>query len=200
MADHSLRSRFKETVSEAILDAAEELAAEVGIQNAGLQQIAQKAGVAVGTIYNHFSDRNELFEELFKRLRRHVVTSLDRAMEGVAKKPFAKQLDTFVRTVLSLYDDRRNALRVAFDADALRIRAEAGERPSKAYEALRTRAERLVKLGIKEKRLRSEGSELFPLFLVSALRTLLLTRLDENAPFATETETVVMLFLHGAAR
>ncbi|HSO33492.1 MAG TPA: helix-turn-helix domain-containing protein, partial [Labilithrix sp.] len=69
----SLRARFKATVTEAILDAAEELAADVGVPGTNLQAVAKKAGVAVGTIYNHFEDRNELFAELFKRRREELL-------------------------------------------------------------------------------------------------------------------------------
>jgi AcrR family transcriptional regulator len=193
MAAHSLRARFKEAVSDAILDAAEELAAEVGIQNAGLQAIAQKAGVAVGTIYNHFSDRNELFEQVFKRLHTEIITAVDDALKTVASEPFD-------RAVLTVFDERRTGLRISIDAGALAIKAQASDKPAKAISELQQRAERVVKIGIKEKRLRQQGSELTALFLVSALRMMLIARVDGATSFVKETDTIVSLFLNGAAR
>jgi AcrR family transcriptional regulator len=200
MPAQSLRTRFKETVSEAILDAAEELAAEVGLQNAGLQAIAQKAGVAVGTIYNHFPDRNELFKALFKRMREHIAASLEEAMSNVEKEPFAVQLDTLVRTVFSIFDARRSMLRVALDADAAKFKQHVGKRPAQAWENLQRYAERIIQVGLKEKRLRKEHSEIMPIMLVSAVRGILIARIDEETSYAAETEAVVAFFMNGATR
>jgi AcrR family transcriptional regulator len=51
-----LRERLREEAARAILAAAEEVFATDGLQ-ARMERIAEQAGVAVGTLYNHFEDR-----------------------------------------------------------------------------------------------------------------------------------------------
>jgi AcrR family transcriptional regulator len=202
MTAHSLRERFKVTVTEAILDAAEDIAADVGVPATNLQAVAKRAGVAVGTIYNHFEDRNELFAELFKRRRAELLEALDAVAKTSAGGAFGVQLEAFVRTVFSFFDARRAFLRLALDGSTkvpLARPRKPGE-PQTSMVELTARAERIVRVGLKEKRLRTDAAELAPHFLVGAIRTVLVARVDASTPLAGETASVVALFLHGTAR
>ena len=60
-----LRTRLREFTADAILEAAEEVFAQSGLE-AGMDAIAQRAGLAVGTLYNHFRDRDALVDALFE--------------------------------------------------------------------------------------------------------------------------------------
>src|SRR3954463_14790871 len=59
-----LRERFRQETAEAVLQAAEEVFAEKGFHAASMSEIARRAGVAVGTLYNHFADRETLLKHL----------------------------------------------------------------------------------------------------------------------------------------
>jgi AcrR family transcriptional regulator len=201
MTAQSLRARFKATVTEAILDAAEELAADIGVHGTNLQAVAKRAGVAVGTIYNHFEDRNELFEELFARRREELLDALDLAAKKAAGSGFDSQLEAFVHTSFSYFDTRRAFLRLALDSQAGKhpSRKKAGEAPG-SMEQLTLRAERIVRVGLKEKRLRTDTADLAPYFLTAAVRAVLIARVDTPKPLAPETPRVVKLFLQGTSR
>lgn len=66
------QARSRET-QEAILAAAEQVFAEVGIAQATVAEICERAGVAVGTFYGRFPDKDALllfwYERFFKRGR-----------------------------------------------------------------------------------------------------------------------------------
>ncbi|MBY7732833.1 TetR/AcrR family transcriptional regulator [Vibrio bathopelagicus] len=47
-----------------ILSAAEKLIAEVGFQGLSMQKLAKEAGVAAGTIYRYFDDKDHLIEDV----------------------------------------------------------------------------------------------------------------------------------------
>ncbi|WP_394249485.1 TetR/AcrR family transcriptional regulator [Vibrio profundi] len=47
-----------------ILSAAEKLIAEVGFQGLSMQKLAKEAGVAAGTIYRYFEDKDHLIDEV----------------------------------------------------------------------------------------------------------------------------------------
>ncbi|WP_180961202.1 TetR/AcrR family transcriptional regulator [Shewanella sp. GutDb-MelDb] len=55
-----------------ILRATEKIIASSGIQGLSMQQVANEAGVAAGTIYRYFKDKNELILELRKDVLAHV--------------------------------------------------------------------------------------------------------------------------------
>lgn len=56
----SLRQKAKALYRQAILDAAERIFATQGIRGARIQDIAKLAGMSVGTVYNHFAQKEEI--------------------------------------------------------------------------------------------------------------------------------------------
>jgi AcrR family transcriptional regulator len=224
MNPQNLRARIKETVSGAILDAAEQVAAEVGLPAASLQAIATRAGVSVGTIYNHFADRNELFEEVFARRRGELLATLDgvaaatmatatgkrtAATTAAAAASFETLLASFVRTVLVFFDSRRAFLRIALEGGVAKAavsrsgRAASGSSGASSgassMEQLQARAERIVRAGLGEGLLRSDGAELLGPFLIAAVRAAIIARIDSTLPLGDETDRVIGLFMRGAA-
>ncbi|KGK15495.1 helix-turn-helix domain-containing protein, partial [Vibrio navarrensis] len=55
-----------------ILSAAEKLVAEFGFQGLSMSKLAKEAGVAAGTIYRYFTDKEHLLDELRLRITRRV--------------------------------------------------------------------------------------------------------------------------------
>ena len=68
-----LREKLRATVHESLLEATERAIVEDGVEGASLASIARRAGVAVGTIYNYFNARQELFYELFTQRKGELV-------------------------------------------------------------------------------------------------------------------------------
>jgi len=50
-----------------LLDAAEQLFTRLGYEGAGMGDVAERAGVGVGTLYHHFTDKRALLLELIER-------------------------------------------------------------------------------------------------------------------------------------
>lgn len=198
----SLRARFKATVTEAILDAAEELAAADGVPATNLQAVAKRAGVAVGTIYNHFEDRDELFAELYARRRDELFTQLDAAGASVEGADFDTQLDAFARTVLGFFDTRRAFLRLGLDGRAPKPapRKKGASAAQSSMDQLTARAALIVRVGLEEKRLRAEVADLAPIALTGLLRAVLVARAADPRPLVDEAARVIALFLRGASR
>lgn len=61
-----------------ILDAALELIAEKGFHGAPIAEIADKAGVAAGTIYRYFESKDILINELNRELEEHIMSVLSK--------------------------------------------------------------------------------------------------------------------------
>ncbi|NWG45217.1 MAG: TetR/AcrR family transcriptional regulator [Alphaproteobacteria bacterium] len=81
-----------------ILEAAEEAFSENGFAGAKLTDIAERAGLAVGTIYNRFTDKDGLFTAVldnYVRTTRYLIeTGVD--WEGQRKSPAGDILQNFV--------------------------------------------------------------------------------------------------------
>lgn len=60
---------------DAILDAALHVFATKGFHAATIRDIARRAGIADGTLYNHFANKEALLPALFERLRRTVIAN-----------------------------------------------------------------------------------------------------------------------------
>jgi AcrR family transcriptional regulator len=196
-----LRERFRHAVRDSLLEAAEQAIVEDGVEAANLQSIARRAGVAVGTIYNHFADRQELLRELFGMRKLEVFAAIDAAMKASARAPFEAQLEAFSRALLAYYDVRRDFMRVVFASDTLRLQmmCDKSGRFRPFLHELQSRAEVIMRVGVRERRIDKDDVELFASVLTSILRGVVATRLEQGAVLADAAPRVVQLFCKGAA-
>lgn len=88
---------------ERLLQAARELIEEGGYGASTVAAIADRAGVAAGTLYRHFPSKEELFVELFRAVCDREVAAMRSAAE--AMPPDASHVDRLV-TVLSTFAAR----------------------------------------------------------------------------------------------
>src|SRR5207249_10400262 len=75
-----LRARLRGTIRHSILDAAEAIFSEHATSHGRMEQIAARAGVSVGTLYNHFVDRRDLVEALIESRRSALLLAVDEAL------------------------------------------------------------------------------------------------------------------------
>src|SRR5262249_4885543 len=128
-----LRERLREATRQAILAAAEQTFGERGIHATRMEDVASRAGVAVGTLYNYFSDKKHVITALLDRNRAELVSRLDAAMAPAAsasdsapslrsgvraqRLPFEEMLAAWFDAILAHIEAHR-ALFVAFLEEA----------------------------------------------------------------------------------
>lgn len=81
-----------------ILDAAEELFITKGFDHTSTNDIMQKAGIARGTLYNHFKSKEDVLDGVIGRMAEQM---LEKAAEIAAKKEIPV-LNRFTMTILAL--------------------------------------------------------------------------------------------------
>jgi AcrR family transcriptional regulator len=89
---------------EGIVTAALEQLAEGGYASASVQAIAQRAGVATGTVYRHFPSKRDLFAEVFRRASaRELAVVADTAADDgrPARERLAAAAEAFARRALA---------------------------------------------------------------------------------------------------
>jgi AcrR family transcriptional regulator len=152
-----MSSSVQAPTRERLLRAARAVIEQGGYSAATVAAIADRAGVASGTLYRHFSSKEELFVELFRAVCDREVEAMREAAETMpAGSTHVDRLETVLATFAAralrrprlawaliaepvdpLVDAERLAYRArysALTADALRAGIEAGELPSQDVE------------------------------------------------------------------
>ena len=79
---------------QAILAAAQEEFLEKGYQQAGLREIAKKAGVTTGALYGHFKNKEEVFSALVKPHYDHMLNTYRRVLDRFHQRSAQEQCET----------------------------------------------------------------------------------------------------------
>ena len=136
--------RTKEEVIEefrcsSIQDAALRVIARKGIDGATIQEIAEDAGVAKGTVYVYFRDREELFARTTDRLFEELLEVVQPAFDMAGT--FAEKIRRVVTLQLKFFDEHRALFRATL---ALAQReAENSKQRTKCFTQYMTRIEKL---------------------------------------------------------
>lgn len=194
---HRLRDRFREETARAVLSAAEQVFAEEGFFAASMARIAERAGVAVGTLYNHFKDREALLGALLDRRSDELLEELDRRLALYAKEPFAEQLRAFVGALFEHFEAHRALLHSSFSGEHLPC-----VRKTDTPRAIYARVQTLLKVGHRQKALRADPDHSFGVILLGSVRsTFVREKVGAPAlPPESAADTVTNFFLRGAGR
>jgi AcrR family transcriptional regulator len=198
----SLRERFKETTLQAVLTAAEEVFADAGLHDAHMGEIAERAGVAVGTLYNHFADREALLAGLAEARFKEMIADMDGALKASAEQPFGVRARGLVVAMLTYYERHWKFMQIFLQGETGRYQRTFPtlvEAMRHKVREVRTRVEKLIAQGVREKAIRAEVSDLAPFFLLGMLRALVMRRLyqDPTKGLVVEADRLLAAFLHG---
>lgn len=162
-----------------------------------METIANAAGVAVGTLYNHFEDRNALLGALLRARAKQLTVGLDEALARTAKQPFVDQLRAVVEVAQQLlYSD--GCMRILMDAEGLHV-AKTVFQPTAFIRSLHTRIDHLVERGVAAGVVRPNDSQFFSWFILSGIRALTVRRLRDQATesLAEQREALVRFLMQG---
>jgi AcrR family transcriptional regulator len=102
-----LKEQWRQARAELILDEAEKLLVEKGYHETAIDEIAARAGVAKGTLYQHFPSKEALIVALFERNARLLEQAIERIMQQ--ELPARVRLEHLLHYV---YQERRDQHRM----------------------------------------------------------------------------------------
>jgi AcrR family transcriptional regulator len=195
--------RTKEDVVEefrkqSICDAAMRVVGRKGAQNTTVQDIADEAGVAKGTVYIYFQSRDAILAHAKDLAMRNLREKLEAACSGC--RSFRDMLERRVRTQLEHFDEHRDFFRMY-----LTISEPSGEkrlRKDPEYTAFLEQLEGVLRDAIKRGDVRNIPADRLAVCISSVIRDILLSRIVEKDPPPIEDDVayVVDLLLHGIGR
>jgi AcrR family transcriptional regulator len=192
----ALRSKLKEVAAAAILDAAEEVFADEGL-DARMEQIAAHAGVSVGTLYNHFADRDQLLRTLVESRRASVYALVEKALLESEHLSFRDHLVLIIESVCDVTGARARLRRRIMETGLAGAKVREREVAGFVREALEPLFAKARKAG----ELKADPHQLQVAMFVGLLLPVLNIVLDKAAPTPLRkvAEVVVDNFLHGVA-
>ena len=106
-----VQERSRQTMNR-ILDAAEELLVEQSIDKVGIAEITAKAGVAAGSFYTRFSDKEDLLARLFERYLDELRQVAAEIVPQLEQEPLLEiRLETVIAAVTGLFTRRKGVVR-----------------------------------------------------------------------------------------
>jgi AcrR family transcriptional regulator len=196
----SLRSRLREATGAAILDAAEEVFADKGLHAAHMNDIAARAGVAVGTLYNHFKDRDALLDALMRERREGMMQVIDDFLELPSSGVFREDLSALMKRMGGFLDHHRRFHHILHQCDLGAGLSAYPVTAASSAEMKRLMYERLdviMQRGVEQKALRPELAAYYSSILMGVLRSARQQQRElgsEHLP----VEEIVRFFMEGA--
>lgn len=203
LAPQTLRERHRSTTIETVLAAAEEVFADQGLHAAHMGDIATRAGVSVGTLYNHFKDREALLAGLLEARRAEMLSQLDEATRSAAKLPALERLRVMVETMLLHKSRHRKFLQILLQGEIGRYEntfPSACRMPGATLHEIYSRVDKVVRQAVKDGALRAGAEATAPMFLMGMVRSLAIRdamREEQGDPLADAAE-LFDFFLQGA--
>lgn len=167
-----------------------------GLADASIAEIAATAGVAVGTVYNYYADRDALVAALFHTRREAIVPSIREAAD-VRAGSFEAELRRFVRRVLEVLEQHRTFVRIVFEA---RTGGGTGDRSrtTAVHGALRDAANAVLARG--HRAVDPHARTIHAPVLVGAIRAVVFEELSAGGDFSRHADALVDVFLDGVRR
>lgn len=187
----------------AILDAAEIVFAERGFHGARIQDIAERARIAVGTVYNHFSQKDDVLSALLEERTEGLLAQVRAG--GDDPEGFRARLEARVARMLAYVREHRAFFAIANEhglfAGAVAPSARAPARNLERMATFRAVFRAIVEEGIASGDLEALDADALARFLGGTMRAFVLSSLAQDDADVREQATMTVdLFLYGAAR
>jgi AcrR family transcriptional regulator len=175
---------------QSIQDATMRVIARKGMAAATMQEIAEEAGVAKGTIYLYFRDRDELVEKTFETAITHLMRQIDSAIEQ--EMPIETKIRAIMQAHLSFFGQHREFFRLYLsmrmpEGPAARQRRQ----KQNCQPQFRTRVQRLadaLTIAMERGEIRRVDAFKLALFIIEGSTAIIFERLDDEAPTPEQTD------------
>jgi TetR/AcrR family fatty acid metabolism transcriptional regulator len=195
-----LREEAKALFRDAVLRAAEEVFAERGFHGARIQDIAERARIGVGTVYNHFAQKEDVLRALVEQHQAAIADDFAPHPDDPADWE-GKLRATWSRLVARI-ERHRGFFRIAFEMGLFGPPSVDAAAPLGEQNERRRKHERLVAFfqeGLASGRLAKQDPQRLARYFVGAMRGMLDSAIRENvADLQAECRLVIDLFLDGA--
>lgn len=178
-----------------IQEATMRVIARKGTASATMQEIAEEAGVAKGTIYLYFRDRDELVEKTFESAMLQLMEIIGAALER--DLPIEEKLRAVLMAKFEFFSKNREFLRLYLsqrmpEGPPERQRRQTSNCQSQ-YRGALDRFTRILSEAMERDEIRTADPWRLALFIVEGSNAVVLERLNSDAPPAEEADVALLV-------
>ena len=182
-----------------IQDAAMRVIAKKGLSDMTMSEVAREAGIAKGTIYLYFKDR----QHLLNATAEHAFGELHRRTDAIfaSSGSFRDRFTLLIRTQLEFFDENDEFLRVVLVMSDCNSGAGKRAQPHPRYLAFLERLTRFFSDAEKSGEIHVENASRLALFLAEGMRGIVFRRIVEKdpPPVSADVALIVDSILNGVS-
>lgn len=194
-ADDLWQSFKRQGIQQAVI----QLMCREGLPSVTMDRVAQEAGIAKGTIYLHYKDKQELLDDVKNSSLDPMVTRMDEVFASDAGPD--RKLETYSLRYLRYFDERRDLFRILlYEREVTRVQSSRYQ--GTRYRHLVDQTARTIRDGIRKKIFREVDERSVAAIFVEANLAIMNQRLTTESPRPVEddAELISDLFLRGLKR
>ena len=183
---------------QSIQDAVIRLMCREGLKSVTMERVAQEVGIAKGTVYLHYRDKQELLDDV----KNSALDPLLERMQEVAamEAPVERKLLTYALRYLAYFDESRDLFRILlYEREVTRVQNRRYQ--SDRYRRLVELAGRIIDEGITAGTLREVDTRLVAAMFVESIIAIVNQRLLKISRTAVDADAALIaeVFLRGTA-
>ena len=191
--DAPLWQSFKK---QGIQQAVVQLMCREGLESVTMDRVAQEAGIAKGTVYLHYRDKQELLDEVKESALAPMIAKIDDVF--ASDLPPDRKLANYALRYLAYFDERRDLFRILlYEREVVRVHGSRyqGDR----YRHLVDQTTRAIREGIRKGIFRDINARSVAAMFVDANVAIMNQRLlnEKPAPVEEDAKLISELFLRG---
>lgn len=167
-----------------------------GLKSVTMDRVAQEVGIAKGTVYLHYRDKQQLLDDVKESALSPIIAKLDEIFASDSSPE--RKLQAYSLRYLSYFDERRELFRILlYEREAVRIQ---GSRyRSDRYRRLVDEVAKVIEYGMKHGAFRRVDAHHVASMFVESNFAMLNQRLltEKPRPVEEDAETISDLFLRG---
>jgi len=178
-----------------ILEAAAEVFARRGFHGSTVEEIAQRAGVGKGTIYEYFSSKKDLFHQLITAVMEEMITDLRKRIDQAGE--VQEKLRILVEEGLNHFQRLEQISKILMTEVKNARDEEIKEIFLQKHESIIGLISGVIEEGMKEGRFRQVDKLLAAQLFIGTLSSIIVSTTIYNRERKTSINAVLDLFLHG---
>jgi len=196
MAARQVRSPWESYKRQSIQEAVIRLIHHEGLKSVTMERVAQEVGIAKGTVYLHYRDKQELLDAVKDSALTPVMGRVDEILRGEAAPD--RKLRACAAEYLTYFDEHRDLFRVLiYEREVTR---EQGSRyQSERYRHLIQETARVISEGVRSGAFRHVDSHNVAAMFIESMFALMNQRLrsEKPAPVDDDANLIADVFIHG---
>ena len=196
MAARQVRSPWESYKRQSIQEAVIRLICREGLKSVTMERVAHEVGIAKGTVYLHYRDKQELLDEVKSSAVAPVMRKVEEILRGDGAPD--QKLRAYALAYLSYFDENRDLFRVLiYEREVTRVQGSRYQ--SDRYRRLTQETARVISDAVRSGVFRDVDAHNVAAMFVESMFALMNQRLRSEKPSPVEVDATLIgdVFIHG---